>query len=49
MFENQGPNALIGRTFHGYRVTRFIAQGGMGAVYAGIQESLARPVAIKFL
>ncbi|HET9017159.1 MAG TPA: serine/threonine-protein kinase, partial [Thermomicrobiaceae bacterium] len=49
MFESQGPEALIGRTFNGYRVTRFVARGGMGIVYAGVQESLDRPVAIKFL
>ena len=49
MLENHGREALIGRSFHGYRVTRFIAQGGMGLVFAGVQESLLRPVAIKFL
>jgi len=49
MFESQGPEGLIGRTFKGYRVTRFVARGGMGMVYAGVQESLDRPVAIKFL
>ncbi|WP_152412936.1 serine/threonine-protein kinase, partial [Nitrolancea hollandica] len=49
MFENQGTEALIGRSFHGFRITRFIARGGMGVVFQGIQESLARPVAIKFL
>jgi eukaryotic-like serine/threonine-protein kinase len=49
MLENQGTETLIGRFFHGYRVTRFIAQGRMGPVFAGVQESLSRPVAIKFL
>ena len=49
MLENQGTETLIGRSFHGYRVTRFIAQGRMGLVFAGVQESLPRPVAIKFL
>jgi len=42
-------DALIGRTFNGYRVTRFIARGGMGLVFEAVQESLNRPVAMKFL
>jgi 5-deoxy-glucuronate isomerase len=49
MFEGQGIEGLIGRKFSGFRVTRFIARGGMGVVYEGMQESLNRPVAIKFL
>ncbi|MFW6074418.1 MAG: WD40 repeat domain-containing serine/threonine protein kinase [Chloroflexota bacterium] len=49
MFDNQGIESLIGRTFKGFRVTRYIARGGMGMVFAGVQESLDRPVAIKFL
>jgi serine/threonine protein kinase len=40
---------LIGRRFGGYRVTRYIARGGMGVVFEGVQESLDRPVAIKIL
>jgi len=35
--------------FPAYKVTAFIAQGGMGAVYEAHQESLDRPVAIKIL
>ena len=42
-------SALIGRNFNGYRVTRYIARGGMGMVFEGVQESLSRPVAIKLL
>jgi len=42
-------DALIGRTFNGYRVTRYIARGGMGLVFEGVQESLGRNVALKFL
>ncbi|MBX6342217.1 MAG: serine/threonine protein kinase, partial [Thermomicrobiaceae bacterium] len=49
MLDNQGIDSLIGRTFNGYRVTRFIARGGMGVVFEARQESLDRPVAIKFL
>jgi Tol biopolymer transport system component/serine/threonine protein kinase len=49
MSGGQAHSNLIGRSFGGYRVTRFIARGGMGVVFEGIQESLDRPVAIKFL
>lgn len=49
MVDGHSTDALIGRSFDGYRVTRFLARGGMGLVYEGVQESLDRPVAIKFL
>ncbi len=32
-----------------YHVSRFLARGGMGAVYEGVQKSLERRVAIKIL
>ncbi|HEX2749857.1 MAG TPA: protein kinase, partial [Verrucomicrobiales bacterium] len=32
-----------------YQITQLIAHGGMGAVYAGLQKDLDRPVAIKIL
>ena len=32
-----------------YRITRHIADGGMGRVYEGVQLSLGVPVAIKIL
>lgn len=49
MTGNQAVDSLIGRTFKGYTVTRFIARGGMGLVFEGVQASLDRLVAIKFL
>lgn len=49
MTGNQAVDHLIGRVFKGYKVTRFIARGGMGLVFEGVQESLDRSVAIKFL
>lgn len=38
----------IGRV-GGYLITRFLGRGGMGVVFAGREQSLDRPVAIKFL
>ncbi|MGA7670203.1 MAG: serine/threonine-protein kinase, partial [Nitrolancea sp.] len=49
MLDGQGFEGLVGRSFGGFRVTRLIARGGMGVVFEGMQESLDRPVAIKFL
>jgi serine/threonine-protein kinase len=49
MTGNQAVDNLLGRVFKGYRVTRFIARGGMGLVFEGVQVSLDRPVAMKFL
>ena len=49
MTGNQAVDSLIGRVFKGYKVTRFIARGGMGLVFEGVQVSLDRSVAIKFL
>jgi serine/threonine protein kinase len=33
----------------GYRIVQFLAQGGMGAVYLGIDDNLKRSVAIKII
>ena len=49
MLDGQGFDSLVGRSFNGFRVTRLIARGGMGVVFEGVQESLDRAVAIKFL
>src|ERR1700753_983946 len=41
---------LIGRELDGrYAIVEKLGQGGMGAVYRGIQHSFARDVAIKVL
>ena len=42
------PDYLAG-LFPGYEIVRFIACGGMGAVYEAVQRSLDRGVAIKIL
>jgi serine/threonine-protein kinase len=49
MLDGQGFDSLVGRSFNGFRVIRLIARGGMGVVFEGVQESLDRSVAIKFL
>ncbi|HEU4793498.1 MAG TPA: protein kinase, partial [Nitrolancea sp.] len=50
MFDNQEIERFIGRSFGGYRVTRFIASGRTGAVFAGVEEaSPDNAVAIKVL
>jgi serine/threonine protein kinase len=43
------PEDLQARLGGSYLVQAFLARGGMGAVYRGIQASLERPVAIKIL
>jgi eukaryotic-like serine/threonine-protein kinase len=48
------PNAAqqdvrIGESYGSYRVTRRIASGGMGEVYAAFDSRLGRQVALKFL
>ena len=42
--------ALVGTVLGGsYRITRLIGQGGMGAVYEGVQLRLERRVAVKLM
>lgn len=42
------PQALVGRTLSGkYQVRRLIGQGGMGAVYEGVNVEIGKRVAIK--
>lgn len=47
-WEPPTPEELQSR-LEGYIIEAFLARGGMGAVYRGIQTSLERPVAIKIL
>lgn len=44
-----GAQALIGRRVGSYDVTRFIAAGGMGAVYAAVHLKTGRAVALKLM
>ena len=38
-----------GTMLAGYRIERFLAQGGMGVVYLASQMSLDRPIALKLI
>ncbi|MGI9015202.1 MAG: protein kinase domain-containing protein [Phycisphaerales bacterium] len=41
--------ALVGTTIGQYRIIRFVAEGGMGAVYEAVQEQTGRTVALKLM
>ncbi|MCZ6601722.1 MAG: protein kinase, partial [Planctomycetota bacterium] len=45
----QDQESLIGKTLGGVEIQKKLGQGGMGAVYQGLQISLNRPVALKIL
>jgi len=47
--EQAQANALIGHTMGRIRIHRLIARGGMGEVYAGVDELLQREVAVKLI
>jgi len=40
---------VLGRTLGKYRVVKLVAEGGMGAVFEAVHETLGRRVALKFL
>lgn len=44
-----GGDPLLGQTVGSYRIARLIGQGGMGAVYLGVQPNIGSRVAIKVL
>ncbi len=44
-----GGGSLIGECLDDFLLTREIARGGMGTVYAAIQQSLRREVAVKLI
>lgn len=44
------PDARVGTVIADrYRITAKLGEGGMGAVYRGVHESLRKPVALKFM
>ena len=47
--ETDAVDPLVGRSFGGVTLTRFIAEGGMGRVYEAEQAHPARRVAVKVL
>ena len=47
--ESAAADVLVGRCFGGVKLTRFIAEGGMGRVYEAQQVNPSRPVAVKVL
>ena len=50
MTQPQGIGEMSGRVLEGaYRITRLIGEGGMGAVYEGVQLRLNKRVAIKLM
>ena len=44
-----GCDPLLGQTVESFRLARLIGQGGMGAVYLGVQPSIGSRVAVKVL
>ncbi|HTK48600.1 MAG TPA: protein kinase [Gemmatimonadaceae bacterium] len=46
--ESPDPLGVVGRTVSHFDVTRYLAAGGMGAVYEAVDLRLGRAVALKF-
>lgn len=44
-----GKDTLLGQQIDEYRITDYLGRGGMARVYRGLDISLGRPVAIKFI
>lgn len=49
LFVIPSPELLVGSTIGNHRLTRLLAEGGMGLVFEARQESPARTVAVKVL
>ncbi|MCL4199461.1 MAG: tetratricopeptide repeat protein [Phycisphaerales bacterium] len=49
LFVIPSPESLLGSTIGNHRLTRLLAEGGMGLVFEARQESPARTVAVKVL
>jgi WD40 repeat protein/tRNA A-37 threonylcarbamoyl transferase component Bud32 len=47
--QQDGVDPLQGAEIGGVRIVRFVAEGGMGRVYEGLQERPNRPVAVKVM
>jgi serine/threonine-protein kinase len=45
----QTDDSMVGRTVGKYEITRFIGRGGMGTVYEGVNTSIGKRVAMKFV